>query len=128
LKENASCCRINYNRRFCYAKKIYAYKECENEIFELKKEGLSNLETADRLWIEIKQLKNLFCRHNRNQQKVAAGIVVKKRGRPAENCVVTEEDKIADLRYNLNRKDTRIKQLEMENKLMRNFLKETERK
>jgi transposase len=103
-------------------------KNYENEIFKLKKEGLSNREIADRFGIEIKQLKDLICRHNRNQQKVAAGIVLKKRGRPAKNCVVTEEDKIADLRYKLNRKDARIKQLEMENELMRDFLKETERK
>jgi len=103
-------------------------KSHEKEIFELKKEGLSNREIADRFGMEIKQLKDLICRHNRNQQKIAAGIALKKRGRPAKNCVVTEEDKLADLRYKLNRKDARIKRLEMENDLLRDFLKETGRK
>ena len=103
-------------------------KNHENEILELKKERLSNREIADRFGMEIKQLKDLICRHNRNQQKVAAGIVLKKRGRPAKNYAVTEEDKLADLRYKLNRKDARIQQLEMENELLRDFLKETGRK
>jgi hypothetical protein len=40
---------------------------------------------------------------------------------------VTEEEKIADLRYKLSRKDYRIKRLEMENELLRDFLKETGR-
>ena len=38
------------------------------------------------------------------------------------------EGKIAVLRYKLARKDARIKQLEMENELMRDFLSLTERK
>ncbi len=42
--------------------------------------------------------------------------------------MVTKEDKLADLRYKLARKDARIKQLEMENELMRDFLSFTERK
>ena len=48
--------------------------------------------------------------------------------RPAKDSVVTEEDKLAELRYKLARKDARIKQLEMENELMRDFLSLTERK
>lgn len=48
--------------------------------------------------------------------------------RLVSNRVITEEDKLADLRYKLTRKDARIKQLEMENELMRDFLSLTERK
>ena len=42
--------------------------------------------------------------------------------------VVTEEMKSAELRYIIARKDAKIKQLEMENELMRDFLSLTERK
>ena len=66
--------------------------------------------------------------YNRRQDKIAAGVAIKKRGRPAKDSVVTEEDKLTDLRYKLARKDARIKQLEMENELMRDFLSLTERK
>ncbi len=67
-------------------------------------------------------------RKRRNDEKLSCGILPKKKGRPAKDSVVTEEDKIADLRYKLARKDARIKQLEMEKELMRNFLSLTERK
>ena len=56
------------------------------------------------------------------------GIAIKKKGRPAKDSIVTEEDKLYDLRYKLARKDAKIKQLEMENELMRDFLSFTERK
>ena len=76
----------------------------------------------------MSQMKNFISRYNRRQDKIAAGIVIKKKGRPAKDSVVTEEDKLADLRYKLIRKDARIKQLEMENELMRDFLSLTGRK
>ena len=43
----------------------------------------------------------------------------KKKGRSAKDSVVTGEDKLANLRYKLARKDARIKQLETENELAR---------
>ena len=64
----------------------------------------------------------------KKQRKIAVGIVLRKKGRPAKDSVITEEDKLSNLRYNLTRKDARIKQLEMENELMRDFLSLTERK
>ena len=73
-------------------------------------------------------MENFITNYNRRQEKIAAGIAIKKKGRPAKDSVVTEEDKLADLRYKLTRKDARIKQLEMENELMRDFLSLTERK
>ena len=75
-----------------------------------------------------KQMKDFKTRYNQKQRKIAAGIAIKKKGRPDQNSVVTEEDKLADLRYKLARKDAKIKQLEMENELMRDFLSLTERK
>ena len=73
-------------------------------------------------------MENFITNYNRRQEKIAAGIAIKKKGRPVKDSIVTEEDKLADLRYKLTRKDARIKQLEMENELMRNFLSLTERK
>ena len=76
----------------------------------------------------VKQYENFITRYNRRQDKIAAGIAIRKKGRPPKDTVVTKEDKLADLRYKLARKDARIKQLEMENELMRDFLSLTGRK
>ena len=53
---------------------------------------------------------------------------LKRKGRPPKNYVASEEDRIAELRYIVARKDAKIKSLEMENELMRDFLSLTERK
>jgi len=70
----------------------------------------------------------LISRKNQRERKIAAGMVLNKRGRPPKDYVVSEQDKLAELRYRINRKDYRIKQLERENELLRDFLKETGRK
>ena len=100
----------------------------ESEILELKTKGKSLREIGEVLGFSYEQVHNFISRYNEKQRKIAAGIVIKKKGRPAKDSVVTEEDKLADLRYKLARKDARIKQLEMENELMRDFLSLTERK
>ena len=100
----------------------------EKEILELKAQGKTLREIGERLGFSYEQLHNFISRYNEKQRKIAAGIAIKRKGRPAKDSVVTEEDKLADLRYKLARKDARIKQLEMENELMRDFLSLTERK
>ena len=85
-------------------------------------------EIREKLGFSKKQYENLINRYNRRQGKIAAGIAIKKKGRPAKDNVVTEEDKLSDLRYKLARKNARIKQLEVENELMRDFLSLTGRK
>ena len=100
----------------------------ESEILELKTKGKSLREIGEVLGFSYEQVHNFISRYNEKQRKIAAGMAIKKKGRPAKDSVVTEEDKIADLRYKLARKDARIKQLEMENELMRDFLSFTERK
>ena len=100
----------------------------EQEILEMKSQGKTLREIGNQLGFSYEQLHNFISRHNEKQRKIAAGIAIKKKGRPAKDSVVTEEDKLADLRYKLARKDARIKQLEMENELMRDFLSLTERK
>ena len=103
-------------------------QEYEKEILELRAQGKTGREIRERFGFSKKQYDNFITRYNRRQDKIAAGIAIKKKGRPAKDSVVTEEDKLADLRYKLSRKDARIKQLEMENELMRDFLSLTERK
>ena len=103
-------------------------QEYEKEIMELRSQGKTRREICEKFGFSMSQIKNFINRYNRRQDKIAAGIVIKKKGRPAKDSVVTEEDKLADLRYKLIRKDARIKQLEMENELMRDFLSLTGRK
>ena len=98
------------------------------EILRLKAEGKTRAEIGAKLGFSKEQIHNFITRHNQKQRKLAAGITLKKKGRPAKDCPVTENEKLADLRYKLARKDARIKQLEMENELMRDFLSLTERK
>ena len=100
----------------------------EKEILKMREQGKTLREIGEQLGFTKEQLKNFVNRYNQKQRKLAAGIVIHKKGRPSKDCVVTEEDKIADLRYKITRKDARIKQLEMENELMRDFLSLTERK
>ena len=103
-------------------------QEYEKEIMELRSQGKTRREICEKFGFSMSQIKNFISRYNRRQDKIAAGIAIKKKGRPAKDSVVTEEDKLADLRYKLIRKDARIKQLEMENELMRDFLSLTGRK
>ncbi|WP_455493301.1 hypothetical protein [Eubacterium sp.] len=57
-----------------------------------------------------------------------AGVVLKVKGRPPKDYEITEDMKINELKYIIARKDSKIKRLEMENELMRDFLSLTERK
>ena len=110
-------------------------QDYEKEILELRSQGKTGREICEKFGFSKKQYTNFITRYNRRQtrynrrqDKIAAGIALKKKGRPAKDSNVTEEDKVSDLRYKLARKDARIKQLEMENELMRDFLSHTERK
>lgn len=100
----------------------------ENDILELRKQGLSKREISEKLRFSIKQITNFITRYNRKQDKINSGIQVKPKGRPAKDYVVTEEMKINELKYIIDRKNSKIRQLEMENKLMKDFLSLIERK
>ena len=103
-------------------------QEYEKEILGLKSQGLTLREIGEHLGFTYEQVHNFISRYNANQRKLAAGNALKKKGRPSKNCTVTETDKISELKYIIARKDARIKSLEMENELMRDFLSLTERK
>ena len=103
-------------------------EQYEKEITELQEQGLTQRQIGERLGFRREQIKGFVRRKREKERRIAAGISIKKKGRPAKDSIVTEEDKLADLRYKLARKDAKIKQLEMENELMRDFLSLTERK
>ena len=98
------------------------------EISELQKQGYSQRQIGERLGFRKEQIKEFVRRQREKDRKIAAGVAIKKKGRPPKDYVVSEQDKLAELRYIINRKDAKIKQLEMENELMRDFLSITERK
>lgn len=103
-------------------------KEYEKEILELREQGKTKREICEKYGFSMKQLTNFITRHNTNQRKLAAGIALKRKGRPPKDCAVSKQDKVAELKYILAQKEARIKSLEMENELMRDFLLLTERK
>ena len=103
-------------------------KNYDKEILELKESGLTKREIGQKLGFTFEQIHNFISRYNANQRKIAAGIALKQKGRPPKDYVVREQDKVSELKYILARKDAKIKSLEMENELMRDFLSLTERK
>lgn len=103
-------------------------EEYEKQILELKEKGLSQREIGEKLGFSKEQIKGFLRRNRVKQQKLEAGITLKKKGRPPKDYVVTNQDKVAELKYILARKEAKIKSLEMENELMRDFLSLTERK
>ncbi len=98
------------------------------EIYELREQGLNLNEIGKQLGFTHQQVRNFIHRENRNCRKLEAGIALKRKGRPTKDCIVSKQDKVAELRYILARKESKIKSLEMENELMRDFLSLTERK
>ena len=92
-------------------------QEYEKVILELKSQGLPLREIGKRLDFTYEQLHNFISRYNARQRKLAVGILPKKKGRPRKSHDITERDK-----------DARIRQLEMENELLRDFLSLIERK
>ncbi len=104
-----------------------------NEILELREKGLTYREIGERFGFSKKQVKDFFDRYNAKKRKIEAGIVIKPKGRPRKDCKelppsVEQLSKLTQLQYELDKKERYIKRLEMENELMRDFLKSTERK
>ncbi len=103
-------------------------KEYEKEILELKAKGYTLREIGEKYGFTYEQVHNFISRYNMKQRKVEAGMALRRKGRPPKDYVVNEQDKVAELKYILARKEAKIKALEMENELMRDFLSLTERK
>ncbi|MBQ5994651.1 MAG: helix-turn-helix domain-containing protein [Clostridia bacterium] len=110
------------------ARKYEHISKYEREILELKAQGLTKREIGEQLGISYKQIHNFITRYNAKQRKIETGIALKAKGRPPKDYEITEDMKINELKYIIARKDSKIKRLEMENELMRDFLSLTERK
>ena len=108
-------------------------KQYEEEIFSLRKQGLTYREIGERLGYSREKIEDFFRRYHRNQKKMSSGIAIKPKGRPRKNGTglppsVQKLSKLSQLQYELAIKERHIKSLEMENELMRDFLSLTERK
>ena len=108
-------------------------KQYENEILQLKSEGLTYQQIGERLGVERIKVKQFFERQRIREKKLALGIAIKSKGRPRKDETglppsIQQLSKLSQLRYELAMKERHIKQLQMENELMRDFLSLTERK
>ena len=59
-------------------------QEYEKEILELKEQGYTNREIGEKLGFTQKQIHNFIIRYNEKQRKLAAGIAIRKKGRPSQ--------------------------------------------
>lgn len=87
-------------------------QQYEKEILKLREDGLTKKEIGERLGFSFEQIKGFLKRYRKKQAKADAGIALKRKGRPPKNCVASEKDKVAELKYILARKETKIKSLE----------------
>ena len=88
----------------------------EPQILAMREAGLSRRMIADELGLELRQIENWINRRNRTRAKLSLGIVPKRKGRPRKRSLSTAEE------Y-----EKEIAILQMENKLLRDFLQLTER-
>ena len=88
----------------------------EPQILAMREAGLSRRMIADELGLELRQIENWINRRNRTRAKLSLGIVPKRKGRPRKRPLSTTEE------Y-----EQEIARLQMENKLLRDFLQLTER-
>ena len=108
-------------------------QQYEKELLELKEKGLTVREIGERYGLSYEKTHDFFKRYNRKQRKIANGIQIKGKGRPCKDGTtlppsIQQLSKVTQLQYQLAMKEQRIKSLEMENKLMQDFLSLTERK
>lgn len=108
-------------------------QEYEEEMLKLKAEGITVREIGERYGLTKEQTHDFFKRYNRKQRKIAAGIEIKPKGRPRKDSEkvppsIQQLSKLTQLQYELARKESCIRRLEMENELMRDFLSLTGRK
>ena len=100
------------------SKRKYTHmREMEDQIICMRDAGISRQAIAEELGLEIKQIKNWITRHNRKQEERTAMMPPKRKGRPRRRPLTGTDA------Y-----EKEIARLEMENKLLRDFLQSIERK
>ena len=98
-------------------RKYVQIKLVEDQIQLMRSEGMTNREIADHFGLNLKQVKNWINRHNRTQRNLENGIMPKAKGRPRKDGKPPHQNEQRE-----------IDRLRMENKLLRDFLRSTERK
>ena len=105
----------------------------EKEILELREEGLTNREIGVELGFSKEQIKGFIKRRNKKIRTQGIEQIIPKKSKTCKSIneippSIQKLDNLAQMRYVIANKDRYIKQLEMENELMRDFLSLTERK
>ena len=98
-------------------RKYTKIKDIEPVILAMREEGKSLRVIASELGLDKKQILNWSYRHNCRQRNMQAENIPKRKGRPRTHPLTAVEE------Y-----EREIARLEMENKLLRDFLQLTERK
>ena len=98
------------------SKRKYTHiKEIETQIIAMRKAGMTRQETADELGLEKGQIKNWIARYNRRKAEVLQGLPPKPKSRPRKRPLSSTDE------Y-----EREISRLQMENKLLRDFLQSAE--
>ena len=82
-------------------------QQYEKEILRLKEEGYTKREIGENLGFSYEQIHNFISRYNEKQRRITAGVALKRKGRPPKEYVVSEQDKVAELKYILVRKEAK---------------------
>ena len=99
------------------AKRKYTHvQQLDRQIVEMRDAGYTTREIAEELGLEKRQIQTWVTRYNRRQEKIARGVPMASKGRPRTRLLTTKEE------Y-----DREIARLQMENKLLRDFLQSLER-
>ncbi|MBO4937490.1 MAG: helix-turn-helix domain-containing protein [Oscillospiraceae bacterium] len=99
------------------SKRKYTHiKEVESQIIAMREAGKTRQEIADELGLEKVQIKAWVTRYNRRKKELQQGIPPKPKGRRRQKPLSSAEE------Y-----EREISRLQMENKLLRDFLESTER-
>ena len=100
------------------SKRKYTHiQEIETQIMTMREAGMTRQEIADELGLEKTQIKNWVARYNRRKAGLMQGMSSKPKGRPRKRPM-----------SNIEEYEREIARLQMENKLLRDFLQSAERK
>lgn len=102
-------------------------RQHERSILELKKEGNTKREIAEKLGLDKSQIDGFISRYNAKQRKIERGEKIRKQGRPRKEDREPPRDIVEELQRKLEESEKKLRYLEMENKLMKDFLELTER-
>ena len=86
------------------------------EVFELKSQGYTNRQVAERYGLTLDQIRQLVARQNRKAKLQEMGYILRSKGRPKKTLQTTEE-----------LKNNEIIRLRMHVEILRNFLLEVGR-